>query len=253
MSNLIPFSFESHSIRTIIIADEIWWVAADVCKALGIQNTSQAVSQLDDDEKQVIDLQALSKAYGNNIKDLVNVINESGLYTLILRSNKQEAKRFKKWVTAEVLPSIRKSGGYHLAPALVSSERPTKVFPEYFRIAKLIGLDKNAAALSANQATFKKTGENVLALMGITHLETEQPWFSPTELGKRLDVSARQFNLLLLESGLQIKEGDHWLPTDAAKGLCRFFDTSKRHMDGTVVQQLKWSGDVLALINREAA
>lgn len=139
------------------------------------------------------------------------------------------------------------------APASVSSDRPTKVFPEYFRIAKLIGLDKNAAALSANQATYKKTGENVLLLMGVTHLQTEQPWFTPTELGKRIEVSGRQFNLLLMESGLQKKEGDHWLPTDEAKGLCRFFDSSKRHSDGTVIQQLKWSGDVMAFISREAA
>lgn len=140
-----------------------------------------------------------------------------------------------------------------VAPAQIATDRPTKVFPEYFRIAKLIGLDKNAAALSANQATYKKTGENVLLLMGVTHLETEQPWFTPTELGKRIEVSGRQFNLLLMESGLQQKEGDHWLPTDSAKKFCRFFDTSKRHTDGTVVQQLKWSGDVLSLVSKEAA
>lgn len=250
MSSLIPLQFESHPIRIIRDDDGTpWFNANDVCAALGYSNPHKAVADhVDEDDltkREVIDSLGRSQQ--------MNYINESGLYSLILSSKKPEAKRFKKWVTSDVLPSIRENGRYHVEPALVSGDRPAKVFPEYFRIAKLIGLDKNAAAISANQATFKKTGENVLALMGIEHLETEQPWFTPTELGQRIDVTGRRFNMLLLEGGLQTKEGDHWLPTDSAKGMYRFFDTGKRHGDGTAVQQLKWSGDVLGKINREAA
>ena len=250
MSAIIPFQFDAHAVRVQI--DDLglpWFNANDVCSALEFVNPHKAVADhVDADDltkREVIDSMGRSQQ--------MNYINESGLYSLILSSKKPEAKRFKKWVTSDVLPSIRKTGGYHVEPALLTTERPAKVFPEYFRIAKLIGLDKNAAAISANQATFKKTGENVLALMGIEHLETEQPWFTPTELGKRIDVSGRRFNMLLLEGGLQTKEGDHWLPTDSAKGMYRFFDTGKRHGDGTAVQQLKWSSDVLTRINREAA
>lgn len=247
MSSIVPFSFESSTVRTIIIDDEVWWVAKDAASALGYLDPKSAIKQ---HCKGVAFHHPLQTPGGIQ---QVRLINEADLMRLIVNSQLPSAEKFERWVFEDVLPSIRKTGGYHVEPALVSSDRPAKVFPEYFRIAKLIGLDKNAAAISANQATFKKTGENVLALMGIEHLETEQPWFTPTELGQRIDVNGRRFNLLLLESGLQTKEGDHWLPTDSAKGMYRFFDTGKRHGDGTAVQQLKWSGDVLGRINREAA
>lgn len=86
---------------------EPWFVLADVCRSLGIKNTSDAAARLDDDEKGVAQIDTL----GGSQK--LRIINESGLYSLILRSEKPEAKRLKKWVTAEVLPSIRKTGGYH--------------------------------------------------------------------------------------------------------------------------------------------
>ena len=247
MSNIVPFTFESITLRTVVIDDEIWWVAKDAASALGYTNTSKAIG---DHCKGVTKRYPLQTPGG---MQEVRIINEADLMRLMINSQLPSAQKFERWVFEDVLPSIRKTGGYHVEPALLTTERPAKVFPEYFRIAKLIGLDKNAAAISANQATFKKTGENVLALMGIEHLETEQPWFTPTELGKRIDVNGRRFNLLLLEGGLQTKEGDHWLPTDSAKGMYRFFDTGKRHGDGTAVQQLKWSSDVLTRINREAA
>lgn len=247
MSSIVPFSFESSTVRTIIIDDEVWWVAKDAASALGYLDPKSAIKQ---HCKGVAFHHPLQTPGGIQ---QVRLINEADLMRLIVNSQLPSAEKFERWVFEDVLPSIRKTGGYRVEPALVSSDRPAKVFPEYFRIAKLIGLDKNAAAISANQATFKKTGENVLALMGIEHLETEQPWFTPTELGQRIDVNGRRFNLLLLECGLQTKEGDHWLPTDSAKGMYRFFDTGKRHGDGTAVQQLKWSGDVLGKINREAA
>src|SRR5580704_28344 len=85
---------------------EPWFVLADVCRSLGIKNTSDAAARLDDDEKGVAQIDTR----GGSQK--LRIINESGLYSLILRSEKPEAKRFKKWVTSEVLPSIRKTGGY---------------------------------------------------------------------------------------------------------------------------------------------
>jgi prophage antirepressor-like protein len=91
---------------------EPWFVLADVCRSLGIRNPSDAASRLDDDEKTTLDLtegRPIPRAGARK----VTIINESGLYSLIIRSDKPEAKRLKKWVTAEVLPSIRKTGGYH--------------------------------------------------------------------------------------------------------------------------------------------
>ena len=93
-------------IRTLSLNGEPWFVAADVCKALGIANSRDAVSRLDGDEKGV----ALTDTPGG-AQDVVTV-NEPGLYTLVLSSRKPEAKTFKRWVTHEVIPAIRKNGGY---------------------------------------------------------------------------------------------------------------------------------------------
>ena len=118
MSNLIPHVFNDISIRTTEINGQIWFVAADVCKALEISNPRQAITRLDDDEKTTVTNNDGQAGQG---AQLYNIINESGLYSLILRSRKAEAKRFKKWVTAEVLPSIRKTGSYH-APQMTEDQ-----------------------------------------------------------------------------------------------------------------------------------
>lgn len=85
---------------------QAWFVAADVCKALGIKNSRDALSSLDADEKGV----ATTDTLGGTQQ--VAIINESGLYSLIFRSRKESAKQFKKWITSVVIPSIRKHGGY---------------------------------------------------------------------------------------------------------------------------------------------
>lgn len=106
MSELSVFNFDSQSLRTITRNGEPWFVAADVCDTLGLDDTSKACSRLDDDEKGTNSIRTLGG------QQEVTIINESGLYSLILTSRKPEAKRFKKWVTSEVLPTIRKTGGY---------------------------------------------------------------------------------------------------------------------------------------------
>ena len=86
-----------------------WWVAVDVCLLLGLGNSRQALSRLDDDEKMAVVINDTS-SNGVSQRRRVSVINESGLYALIFSSRKPEAKEFKRWVTHEVLPSIRKTG-----------------------------------------------------------------------------------------------------------------------------------------------
>ena len=114
-NEIIPFGYDDQLVRTVLIDDTPWFVAKDVCAALGIQNHKDSVAKsLDDDEKGVEKIYSLG-----GVQETI-VINESGLYTLIMRSNKPEAKRFRKWVTSEVLPSIRKTGQYGNSPELVS-------------------------------------------------------------------------------------------------------------------------------------
>lgn len=107
-AKIIPFRFEAREVRTLLIGGEPWFVASDVCKALGIVNTTQALQALDEDERSMFNIGRQGKA---------NIVDESGLFTLILRSREATTAgtpqhRFRKWVTAEVLPSIRKHGRY---------------------------------------------------------------------------------------------------------------------------------------------
>lgn len=108
MNALTPFEFEGTAVRVTGKEGEPWFVLADVCRVLEIGNPSQAATRLDNDEKSSISATLISNEGG---ADPV-IINESGLYSLILTSRKEAAKRFKKWVTSEVLPAIRKTGQY---------------------------------------------------------------------------------------------------------------------------------------------
>lgn len=108
-AQIIPFEFESHHIRVLAVDGNPWFVASDVCKAIGLTNTTKALQALDEDERSNFKLGRQGSA---------NIINESGLFTLILRSREATTPgtpqhRFRKWVTAEVLPTIRKHGHYH--------------------------------------------------------------------------------------------------------------------------------------------
>lgn len=105
-AQVIPFRFETREVRTLLIDDQPWFVAADVSAALEYRIAGDMTRNLDDDEKGT----QIVRTLGGEQEMLV--INESGLYSAILRSRKAEAKRFKKWVTAEVLPAIRKTGSY---------------------------------------------------------------------------------------------------------------------------------------------
>ena len=105
-TSVASFSFENFPVRAINRNGEIWFVAADVCAAIDLG--TEQIRRLDDDEKDL----HLTQTPGG--KQEMSIINESGLYALILRSRKPEAKRFRKWVTSEVLPAIRKTGAYSL-------------------------------------------------------------------------------------------------------------------------------------------
>ena len=102
-NSLQVFSYEGNGVRTVRQGDETWWVLKDVCDVLGLSNPSIVADRLDEDERAKFDLGRQGET---------NIINESGLYNVILRSDKPEAKKFKRWVTHEVLPSIRKHGLY---------------------------------------------------------------------------------------------------------------------------------------------
>jgi len=101
------FIYSGSQVRTIIKDDEVWFVAKDVCDILNHSNHKMAVSRLDEDEvNKVYLIDSLGR------QQQTTVVNEAGLYSLILTSNKPEARQFKRWITHEVIPTIRKTGGY---------------------------------------------------------------------------------------------------------------------------------------------
>lgn len=117
MGEVMEFKFESSGVR--VVQDdkgEPWWVAKDVCDVLGIANYRDAASALDEDER------GYGKTDTLGGEQEMLTVSESGLYTLIIRSNKPKARAFRKWVTAEVLPSIRKTGAYRVPGALSTEE-----------------------------------------------------------------------------------------------------------------------------------
>jgi prophage antirepressor-like protein len=111
MSNIILFQFESNEIRFVGTAENPEWIAADICKVLGIANVSDALESLDSDEKGIANTDD-----GSLTGSRMLTVTESGLYRLIFKSRKPAAKRMKKWVFSVVLPSIRKTGSYSITP-----------------------------------------------------------------------------------------------------------------------------------------
>ena len=124
-------------IRTALIENEPWFVAVDVCRALEIGNSSQAISRLDADEKMITLISNEGNKRGN---PNMTVVNEPGLYTLILSSRKPEAKAFKRWITHDVIPMIRKTGGYMTDSLLERIQKEPAVIVEF---AQALILEKN--------------------------------------------------------------------------------------------------------------
>ena len=133
---LCAYQFDSWRVRVILRDGEPWWVLADVCEALGLTNPTIVAERIHEEDKAKFDLGLPGQK--------PTIINEPGLYAAILRSNKPEAERFKYWITHDVLPSIRKTGSYSVAPSV------PQTFAEALRLAA--DLEEKRAALEAQAA-----------------------------------------------------------------------------------------------------
>lgn len=149
-SELMTFENETFgSIRTMNIDGEPWFVAVDVCNALELSNPTIVTSRLDDDERAKFNLGRQGEA---------TIVNEPGLYSLVLGSRKPEAKAFKRWITHEVIPSIRKHGGYIAAK---EDESPEEIMAKALVVAQktLEAREKRLAALAAENEVMKPKAE----------------------------------------------------------------------------------------------
>lgn len=193
----------------------------------------------------------------------VSLINEPGLYSLILSSRKPEAKAFKRWITHEVIPAIRKTGSYSVtntpaAPSIRAERELQALARETMRTLKTFGIVGNAAVISTDNYCRAIAGRSLLAALDATHLlaDPRGRTYTPTELGKMCvpQLSAIKLNLELEAAGLQKRDMGEWMPTDKAAHLCEWLDTGKRHGSGAPVKQLRWFQQVLGhLPSRQAA
>lgn len=220
MNNEIrKFDFRGASLRTLTDeAGEPWFVAKDVCDILEISNPSDALKRLDDDERSRVNLGRQGET---------NIVNEAGLYVLVLGSRKPEAHEFQRWVTHEVLPSIRKHGGY-----MVGQERMT---PEQMALASMRWLqskvDEQAKQLKAQEG--KVLFANAVETARTSILVGD---FAKILKGNGIDIGPRRLFAWLREHGWLIKaKGSSWnMPTQKAMDLHLFEvkETTISHSDG---------------------
>lgn len=220
MNNEIQkFDFKGAPLRTLTDeAGESWFVAKDVCDILEISNPSDALKRLDDDERSRVNLGRQGET---------NIVNEAGLYVLVLGSRKPEAHEFQRWVTHEVLPSIRKHGGY-----MAGQERMT---PEQMALASMRWLqskvDEQAKQLKAQEG--KVLFANAVETARTSILVGD---FAKILKSNGIDIGSRRLFAWLREHGWLIKaKGSSWnMPTQKAMDLHLFEvkETTISHSDG---------------------
>ncbi|HFK1499685.1 prophage antirepressor [Bacillus sp. UMTAT18] len=198
------YNDELGQVRTVTKDGEHWFVAKDVCDILAIKNPRTSTALLDDDEKGVHTMDTLGGSQE------FSVINESGLYSLILKSRKPQAKQFKKWVTNEVLPSIRKHGAYMtentLEKALAS--------PDFLiELATNLKNEQEARKLAESKVVEQQEVIEVLEPKAEYHdnvLDSTNS-FTITEIAHDLNMTVRKLNSLLHQLGVQRKVGTTWV------------------------------------------
>lgn len=208
MNELQIFTYNGAQFRTITKNDgEKWFVLKDVCDILSIANSRDVVKRLDEDEKGV---DSIDTPGG---KQEMTVISESGLYNVVLRSDKPEAKPFRKWVTSEVLPAIRKTGSYSTPKAEKSNKAlAIKEMNAKVRLSnQLLKLAKNETLSAESKKLLVEKAAEVLAGTELTPQPNfDQKTYSAAEVGKILGVTAQKIGRISNEHNMKISEYGAW-------------------------------------------
>lgn len=204
-NNIVAFNYEEQQVRTIEKNSEPWFVGKDVADILGYTDTAQAVRKhIDDEDKGVVEMTTPGG------KQNMVIINESGLYSLILSSKLPTAKKFKRWVTSEVLPSLRKTGEYKITPAqqnrLDIMERNSRAREAslWLRISAQVKSD-TYRQVCASYASTVLAGREVIPLP-----PSPQHHYSATEIGEMLGVSKQSIGNLANKHGMKTSEYGAW-------------------------------------------
>lgn len=232
MNELQVFDYHSNKVRTVEQDGEPWFVLKDVCQVLGIIKYRDVADRLDPDERGLIRVDT-----PGGVQEMT-CINESGLYSVILRSDKPEAKPFRKWVTSEVLPSIRKHGSYTADTQpkamtdyqqMMAETRQSNIAIQKARLLNQIAGEYKGTYRQVLQAyaTKELTGDFLLPLPKL-----EEKTYTAGEIGKLLGISANKVGVLTNRHGLKTEEYGAWF-ADKAKGHNKEV-SSFRYYEGVV-------------------
>ena len=223
------------SVRTILADNEVWVCAKDVCDILEIKNVTQAVQRLDEDERSMFNI----GRQGNT-----NFINESGLYALIVRSDKKEAKPFRKWITSEVIPAIRKTGMYitnNLWEEIMNN--PAKLGEAFIEFGKV--KKENELLLEENQIQKQVIAEYKTVKEYVDTILSSEDTMSITQIAADYGLSAMVLNGILNENRVIRKVGNQWIlyVEHMNKGYTKSETITVKRKDGTekVVPNTKWT------------
>lgn len=238
MQEIVPFDFQGNAVRIVRGEDgEPWFHAGDVCTTLGFGNPRQALDSHVDDE----DVQKLDTLTSGGTQQ-TSFINESGVYALIFGSTKPEAKVFKRWITHEVLPAIRKTGRYDLVPeatwkdGIETNLALADLLRSCMELYGAMGLRGEKRLIAVRKHLRQHFDLDLDALMpGMKDGHT----MTLTELGAAFGRSAEEVSALLQELGLQILENGQWVAVDPDKVLFRIARQGPKHRfltDGTTTK-----------------
>jgi len=233
-NELQVFSYEGNEIRTVQKGDETWWVLKDVCDILEIGNSRDVTARLDDDEKAAVDIIDTS-SNGTTQNRQVTVISESGLYNVILLSRKPEAKKFKRWVTHEVLPTIRRHGAYVTPARLEEIMNDPDAWIKVLTALKEERAAKEQLQLEAHENKPKVIFADAVSVSDGTILIGE---LAKILKGNGIEIGQNRLFEKLRQDGYLIKRQgtDYNAPTQRAMelGLFRVKETAITHSDGHV-------------------
>ena len=232
MNEISVFNFQGNEVRTVIKDNEPWFVAKDICDVLGLGNITEALRNLDDDE-----LSSEILKSGNQGREM-KLVSESGLYALVIRSNKPNARKFRKWITSEVLPSIRKHGGY------IASNGTESVEELYMRAMESLhaALERQKAITAEQTKQLEKQAPDVEycnTVLAARNLHTVN------SIATHLGTTAVRLNRLLSLHGWIYRKGGIYYPSASIrdKGYCDFHVVPYVKSNGEIAtrEHLKWT------------
>lgn len=240
MNELQNFNFEGNEVRTVLINDEPYFVGKDIADVLGYSNSRKAlIDHVDEEDKNTVTIRDGNKGNPNQV-----VINESGMYSLVLSSKLPNAKKFKRWVTNEVLPSIRKHGAYmteeKIEEALLNPDTIISLATKLKNEREKVEVERNGRLIAEQRVEELQPKadyyDQILSNKGVVTV---------TSIAKNYGMTAPELNKLLNQLGVQYSQSGSWYlyKKYQKNGYTHTIPVPYSHRDGRpdIKPQTKWT------------